>query len=99
MIPKDSVATLISTTVSDETVCLEFWYSFPSTESNLKVDMETRWGHSESIWKKSSTVDKGRWMKGSLIISYMDSYKASYIRYLFSFIFDTLKKINFTREI
>jgi hypothetical protein len=54
--------------------------------------METTWGHSESIWKKTSTANKGGWMKRSLIINYMDNYKASYIRSVFSLIFDTLKK-------
>ena len=92
MVPKNSTATLISTTVADDTVCLEFWYSLPSTKSNLKVDMETTWGHSESIWKKTSTANKGGWMKRSLIINYMYNYKASYIRSVFSLIFDTLKK-------
>jgi len=96
MVPRNSEATLISTTVADDTVCLEFWYSLPSTKSNLKVDMETTWGHTESIWKKTSTVNKGRWMKRSLIINYRDNYKASYIRSTFSLIFDTLKIFIFT---
>lgn len=96
MVPKNTTATLISKTIADDTVCLEFWYSLPSTKSNLKVDMETTWGHTESIWKKTSTVNKGRWMKRSLIINYMDKYKASYIRSVSSLIFDTLKKCIFT---
>jgi hypothetical protein len=58
-------------------VPVRFCISLPSTKSNLKVDMETTWGHSESIWKKTSTANKGGWMKRSLIINYMDNYKAS----------------------
>lgn len=63
--------------ISISSVCIEFWYSMPGTTSGIKVEIETSWGHVETIWQKNEKFNYGKWSKQALVINCFDKYKAS----------------------
>ncbi|VDI38491.1 Hypothetical predicted protein [Mytilus galloprovincialis] len=63
--------------ISIPSVCIEFWYSMPGTTSGIKVEIETSWGHVETIWQKTGKFNYGKWSKQALVINCFDRYKAS----------------------
>ncbi|CAC5388821.1 unnamed protein product [Mytilus coruscus] len=58
-------------------VCVEFWYSIPGATSGIKLEIETSWGHVETIWSKKGKINAGKWNKQALVINCYDKYKAS----------------------
>lgn len=58
-------------------VCVEFSYSMPGTTSGMKVEIETSWGHTETIWQKKGKLNSGKWSKQALVINFYGKYKAS----------------------
>ncbi|XP_076105635.1 MAM and LDL-receptor class A domain-containing protein 1-like [Mytilus galloprovincialis] len=63
--------------ISISSVCIEFWYSMPGTTSGIKVEVETSWGHVETIWQKKGKFNYGKWSKQALVINCFDWFKAS----------------------
>ncbi|XP_052098974.1 MAM and LDL-receptor class A domain-containing protein 1-like [Mytilus californianus] len=56
-------------------VCVEFWYSMPGSTSGIKVEIETSWGHVETIWSNKGKINAGKWSTQALVINCYDKYK------------------------
>lgn len=75
---KDGESIVKTDEINQDSICLEFWYSLPSTTSNLKIQIESLNGGKSIIWQKSGFQNKGAWTKESIIVNYNNKFKVGW---------------------